>query len=122
MNFSKIIDRITSFSLLKTAGSITCGFFLSIHSHANDSDFAKYENTISMTCFPDSGEITQWSYNGELFFMDGLPFEIDGEFIKKKSGKNVFLMKTAFAEFYVDFDNKKQVASTFGMKFESGCF
>jgi len=87
-----------------------------------DDDFAKYENTISMTCFPDSGEITQWSYNGELFFMDGLPFEIDGEFIKKKSGKNVFLMKTAFAEFYVDFDNKKQVASTFGMKFESGCF
>ena len=81
VNFSKIIDRITSSSLLKTAGSITCGFFLSIHSHANDSDFAKYENTISMTCFPDSGEITQWSYNGELFFMDGLPFEIDGEFL-----------------------------------------
>ena len=38
-----------------------CGVLgISLQSHANDSDFAKYENTISMTCFPDSGEITQW--------------------------------------------------------------
>lgn len=71
---------------------------------------------------PVNPHLYKWSYNGELFFMDGLPFEIDGEFIKKKSGKNVFLMKTAFAEFYFDFDYKKQVASTFGIKFESGCF
>jgi hypothetical protein len=121
MNLSKIIGIITSSSLLKTAGSITCGMFLSIHSHANDSDFEKFENTISITCYTD-GEIQQYSYDGELFFMNGFPFDIDGELTKKKSGKNVFLIKADDYEFYINLDNKKVTVSMYGMKVENRCF
>jgi hypothetical protein len=97
-------------------------FFFSLQTFANDSDFAKYENSISMTCYPDSGEMSQWSYNGSFLIMDGLPLQINGESVKKKSGENVFLIKTEYAEFYIDFEQKRQIASTFGMEFESRCF
>ena len=88
---------------------------------AQDS-FSKYENVISLTCFSDEGEVTKWSLIDSTLYMDGLPLQVDNESVKKKSGEDVFLFKSGVIEIFVDFENKRQVASTLGMQFDSSCY
>jgi len=84
--------------------------------------FSKYENAIYLTCISDEGKVTKWSLRDSTLHMDGLPLQIDGESVKKKSGKNAFLVKSGMVEIFIDFENKRQVVSTLGMQFESSCY
>lgn len=109
--------RYTTILTALIAGMITYSYPL-----LADSDFDKYENTITMTCYSDDGESTQWSYKGSLLYMDGVPLEIDGETVKKKSGKNIFLVKVIPVEILADFEKRRQVSSIFGLEYATSYF
>ena len=75
-----------------------------------------------MTCFSDEGKVIKWSFRDSILYMGVLPFQVNDESVKKKSGENVFLVKAETMEYFIDFDKKQQVTSLFGMEFESVCF
>lgn len=107
--------------LIKSSVIFLSFCLLTIHAIAED-DFSKYKKGLEMTCISDDFKVTNWSLKENILYMDGLPYKIDGETVIKKKDKNEFIIKSGIVELYVNFEEKRQVASTLGMQFTSECF
>ena len=110
-----------SWGALNLALVVLGSFLISSSSSAGD-EFSRYEESIAMTCYSDEGKVIKWSFRDPILYLGVLPFQVDDESVKKKSGENVFLVNAEAMEYFVDFDKKRQVTSLFGMEFESMCF
>jgi hypothetical protein len=101
---------------------VLLGSLLFLSSSSAEDEFSRYEESIAMTCFSDEGKVIKWSFRDSVLYMDVLPFQVNDESVKKKSGENVFIVKAEAMEFFIDFDKKRQVTSLYGMEFENRCF
>lgn len=88
---------------------------------AKEDEIAAKTKRLAMTCLSEGKEI-KWSFRDSILYFGVLPFPVDDESVKKKSGEDVFLFKAEMMEYVIDFDKKRQVISMFGMEFESVCF
>ena len=75
-------------------------------------DFSDYEQTKSMTCVGSGGSI-RLSWDGVTLRLAGLVnsiHRVDGKTLKKKKGKNVFILRSVG---FIDFDSKKLILSSY---------
>lgn len=64
---------------------------------AKEDEIAAKTKRLAMTCLSEGKEI-KWSFRDSILYFGVLPFPVDDESVKKKSGEDVFLFKAEMME------------------------